>query len=123
MMKFLFHLVYKYIFARPNRRLKQIIKLTINIIFSLTCLTFSCVVHYSSIFFIAFAILASTSTIYISVLFFATMTITITIFTITHLLFPQYYRSTYPYLLFSIFAHLQHSTHWFEPSNQMGLHL
>ena len=35
---------------------------------------------------------------------------------------PQYYRSTYHYLLFSIYYYLLHSTRKFVPSNQKGFH-
>ena len=40
----------------------------------------------------------------------------------SHLWSPQYYRSTYHYLLFSIYYYLQHSIRKSVPSNQKGFH-
>ena len=84
---------------------------------------FTLIVVYCSPLRITITFFACTYTISIGMSAYITVTITQTIFTLCHLLFPQFHRSTYQYLLFSIYYYLLHSSLLSVPSNQMELHL
>ena len=78
---------------------------------------------YSSSLRITIALSASAYPISIRMCTYITVTITKTIFTFTHFSFPQFRRSTYQYLPFSIYYYLLHSILKFVPSNQKEFHL
>ena len=72
--------------------------------------------------FLMFALCSGTYSIQIRVFAYITVAVAFTLFTLCHFLFPQFRRSTYQYLPFSIYYYLLHSIPKSVPSNQKGFH-